>query len=207
MAIYSFNKDMFPSLLAQDLVPGYNSIGFADLSSVESEVLGGFIGLLGDPIGKELDESNVLLVKADNAGIVTQVYGASIFKGESGLVLKVGNNEFLVSQANGGFEVGALIGEIAFADKPVEAVVKDEAGEERRIDLYPATVNFLFAPEGDEDNAIEYQVRCSGMLPQSRSLLQSRPRFAPTKTSLIIFEVFQLALDQASRQARCRTWE
>jgi hypothetical protein len=59
MAIYSFNKDMFPSLLAQDLVPGYNSIGFADLSSVESEVLGGFIGLLGDPIGKELDESNI----------------------------------------------------------------------------------------------------------------------------------------------------
>lgn len=162
MTTYSFNKEMFPSLLMKEFAEGFNSIGLRDLSTVESEILGCFMELLGDP-NSEVDDSNVLLLKADDSGIPVKIYETAIFQSQdqerSGLVLKLGANEYPVKQTDGGFKVGFLKGEIAFQD-PIELIVKDESGEEKKVDFHPATVNFLFAPDGDFDNTIEYKVQC-----------------------------------------------
>lgn len=161
MTTYSFDQFMFPSLSFADLAGGYNSIGYSELAQEEQDALMMFVGSLGDSLS-EFDPDNILLVKASASGILTNVYGASIFKGSEGmLVLKLGNNEWAVSQQGASFKVGSLSGELSFADKAIPAAVKDDNGEEREVELWQANVEFMLIPDGDEDNAIEYRVRCA----------------------------------------------
>jgi hypothetical protein len=158
---YNFDKDMFPCLSDTDFTPGFNSIGMEDLGHTEQDLMSIFIGALGPSIS-EFDETNILLVKADEFGLLDKVYGATIFRHEeAGLVLKLGANEFQVSQNKDGLVIGDLSGEIRFADKPTLITVKDDNGDEKQVEFWPASVELLYIPEGDEDNSIEFKVRCS----------------------------------------------
>lgn len=59
----------------------------------------------------ELEEDEILLVKAEN-GLLQRVYGPCVFRGEQGLILKLGANIFPVEMKGRDFLCGELQGDI-----------------------------------------------------------------------------------------------
>jgi hypothetical protein len=112
-----FNGSAFPSLiLRDDLTQTWNNIGLDSLPSAESEPLLKFLELIEYEKLENFNPDSVLLVKA-NGGVMQAVYAAAIFRDGESIVLKLGDNQFPITQKGDLLHCGKLKGKVVVTEE------------------------------------------------------------------------------------------
>lgn len=126
-----FDLKEFPELvLAEEWVKGYNTVSIDVLGS-DAPIVQELLAAAASESEAEINEDDVLLLKADNFGDPQQLYPPTICKkaaDDDTVILKVGANEFPVSLKAGMFAIGNLDGFFA----PSANTVKFEKDGEKR---------------------------------------------------------------------------
>lgn len=159
MSVILFDDYTFPNLISRDFNPGYNMLGLDDVEDSDlmlflGEVTNEFIQ--PDPDTTNVDTNQLLLIKADDGGMVDRIFAPAIYRDEHGnMILKIGNNNFnvtsgsfTVTASNGkpitetGLKCGNLIGEINWAEKTTNRAVTVN-GEKLEYAYHDAWVDFV----------------------------------------------------------------
>lgn len=191
MPVVQFKDETFVELIARELEPGYNMLGLDELEEDGADLIT-FVGAIASAFlpeeGQEgIDYDALLLVKADELGVVSRFYGPSLYNDdEHGLIIKVGKNKFAVKQEKGTlgtFKCGDLEGDLAFGE-PTKMRVKDDAGEEVEVDYHPAYIN-LMDPAEESDDPCEYKVRVTWIIDPKVEFSTSKVKLRAAKCQSI----------------------
>lgn len=164
------DDDKFGILHAKDYVPGYNKIGFDDLSDEDfgddGAMFATCLALLAGNI--DFDSEDVLSVKANEAGMVERIYTPAMFASENGegLVIRAGSNLFPVTQDGRTFTCGEMQGEI----ESYSVKYGDKEYKVPRIDLIAPEGGLIFSlrvfgkDETVTGDALKHRARSGGAI-------------------------------------------
>lgn len=116
--ICKFENEDFPLLsMNENLVPGGQLIG----TDVLGEEAQGLLMLCNDASEgdiEKINEQELLFVEADNDSILQRIYAPAVWRTEDNeVVLRVGGNQFPVTQTPNEFKCGRLTGDLDFETK------------------------------------------------------------------------------------------